>query len=114
MATRTEPASKSERYARSRYVRNAGDTASVMMSVMHGKHLIEFVRPTAEVIAGAIVALCLLADASKHRKANTSVMDRIEFTPNRRATAAWLIMAAYFVYLVPVQFRRMGGNLYPS
>jgi hypothetical protein len=81
------------------------------MSVMHGKHLIEFVRPTAEVIAGAIVALCLLADASKHRKANTSVTDRIEFTPNRRATAAWLIMAAYFVYLVPVQFRRMGGNL---
>jgi hypothetical protein len=79
-----------------------------MISVMHGKHLIDFVRPVAEVIAGALVVLCFLADASKHGKAKVSAIGIIEFAPNRRATAAWLMMAAFFVYLVPVEFRSMG------
>lgn len=78
---------------------------------MNGKHFVDFVRPLVEVIAGALVALCFLADASKHRKASVSATGRIEFAPNRIATAGWLILAAFFVYLVPIQFRHMDGKL---
>jgi hypothetical protein len=81
-----------------------------MISVMHGKHLIDFVRPVAELLAGVLLVLFFFADASKDRKANFSATGRIEFAPNRRATVAWLIMTVYFIYLVPVQFRNMHGK----
>jgi hypothetical protein len=83
-----------------------------MITVMHGKHLIDFIRPVAELIAGALVTWCFLADAPKDRKANVSTIGRVEFAPNRRATAAWLILAAFFVYLIPAQFRHMGEHLF--
>ena len=84
----------------------------IMITVMHGKHLIDFVRPVAELIAGALVAWCFLVDAPKDRKANLSTTGRVEFAPNRRATAAWLILVAFFVYLVPAQFIHMGDHLF--
>lgn len=77
---------------------------------MHGKHLIDFIRPVAEIIAGALTTWCFLADAPKDRKANISATGCVEFAPNRRATVAWLILAAFFVYLVPAQFRHMGDH----
>ena len=88
----------------------AGDTARIKINLMHEKHLVDFVRPLVEVIAGLLVTLCFLADASKHRKANDSA-GRIEFSPNRSATTAWLILAAFFAYLVPIQFRHMDDKL---
>jgi len=78
-----------------------------MITVMHGKHLIDFIRPVAELILGALVTWCLLANTPKSRKAKVSASGRVEFAPNRRATAAWLILAAFFVYLVPIQFRHV-------
>lgn len=80
---------------------------------MHGTHLTVFIRPVAELIAGALVAWCFLANAPKDRKANVSTTGRVEFAPNRRARAAWLILAAFLVYLVPAQFRHTGGHLFP-
>jgi hypothetical protein len=79
-----------------------------MITMMHGKHLIDFTRPVGELITGALVTWCFLAGAPKDRKANVSASGRVEFAPNRRATAAWLILAAFFVYLVPAQFRHVG------
>ena len=78
-----------------------------MITMMHGKHLIDFTRALAELIAAALVTWSFLADAPKDSKANVSATGRVEFTPSRRATAAWLILAAFFVYLVPTQFRHM-------
>lgn len=75
---------------------------------MYGKHLIDFARPVAELMAGALVAWCFVGSASARRRANDLATGRIEFTPNRRATAAWLIMAAYFGYSVPDQFIYVG------
>lgn len=81
-----------------------------MIGLMHEMHAIDFVRPAAEVAAGALVVWCILGNASKHRKASVSSTGRIEFAPNRRAMAAWIILAAFLVYLVPVQFRDLGGK----
>lgn len=66
----------------------------------------------AELISGALVTWCFLADAPKDRKANVSATGRVEFAPNRRATAAWLILAAFFFYLVPGQLKHMGDHLF--
>lgn len=82
-----------------------------MLSVAHEKQLIDFTRLMVELIAGALVAVCFLTGASKNSKANVSTNGRIEFAPRKRATAAWLIMAAFSVYLVPIQFRNMSGKL---
>ena len=83
-----------------------------MIIVMHGKHFIDFVRPVAELIAGALVAWCFLADAPKDRKANVSRTGCVEFAPNHRATGAWLILLAFFVYLAPARFIHMGDHLF--
>lgn len=83
---------------------------SVSITMMHGKHVIDFIRPVAELAAGVLVTLCFLADAPKNRKANVSATGRVEFAPGRRATVAWLILAAFSVTVIPAQFRRMGGD----
>jgi hypothetical protein len=80
---------------------------------MYGKHLIDFIRPIIELIGGALVVWCLLADASEDRRAKVSTTGCVEFAPNRRATAAWLILVAFFAYLVPAQFRHVGSSLLP-
>lgn len=85
-----------------------------MITMMHGKHLIDFIRPVVELIVGALVTWCFLADAPKDRKANVSASGRVEFAPNRRATAAWLVLAAFFVYPVPAQFRHMCEHLFST
>ena len=83
-----------------------------MIIAMYGKHLIDFIRPMIELIGGALVVWCLAADASEDRRAKVSSTGCVEFAPNRRATAAWLILAGFFVYSVPVQFRHVDRHLF--
>ena len=81
-----------------------------MISVMYVRHLIDFMRPVAELLAGALVVWSFSADAPKERKAKVAAAGRVEFALNRRATAAWLMLAVFFVYLVPVQFRHAANR----
>ncbi|MGB9144276.1 MAG: hypothetical protein WCC14_00500 [Acidobacteriaceae bacterium] len=75
-----------------------------MISVMHGRPLVDFVLSGAEAVAAALVVLCLAGGTGKSRKAEVLATGRIEFAPNRRAMIAWLIMASACAYLIPVQF----------
>jgi hypothetical protein len=65
---------------------------------MHWKHFIWITRELLVWIVTVAVLISFGVVADKQRKALVLLGGRIEFSPNRRAFWAWLLLVVYLVY----------------